>query len=109
MKAEDVFALVRLIPAGRVTTYGAIATYLGGVARGARMVGWFLNQSFAQAENPPVPAHRVVNRLGRLTGKNHFPTPTLMQELLEKEGIRVEADAIVDFEKHLWLPEKELL
>ncbi|WP_027003526.1 MGMT family protein [Hugenholtzia roseola] len=108
MQAEDVFALVRLIPAGRVTTYGAIATYLGGVARGARMVGWFLNQSFSQTEDP-VPAHRVVNRLGRLTGKTHFPTPTLMQELLEKEGIKVEDDAIVDFEKHLWLPEKELL
>lgn len=98
---EDVYAVVRQIPKGRVTTYGAIAAYLG-TKLSARMVGWAMNA--AHQQHPKVPAHRVVNRNGMLTGKHHFATPTLMQELLEKEKIIVKDDVIVDFNQHFWDP-----
>ncbi len=102
---QDVFAVVRLIPKGRVTNYGAIAKYLG-AARSSRMVGWAMNAAHSQKKK--VPAHRVVNRNGMLTGKHHFSTPYEMQELLEKEGIEVKNDKIVDFQKHFWEPMIEL-
>jgi methylated-DNA-protein-cysteine methyltransferase-like protein len=101
----DVMAVVRLIPKGRVTSYGAIARYLG-AARSSRMVGYCMNRSHAQT--PPVPAHRVVNRIGMLTGKNHFSTPTRMEELLKKEGVRVKDDQVVEFAKQFWDPAVEL-
>lgn len=103
---EDVYAIVRLIPKGRVTNYGAIGKYLG-TALSARMVGWAMNG--AHNVKPKVPAHRVVNRNGMLTGKMHFATPTLMQELLEKEGIKVIKDQIQDFDKHFWDPMEEMI
>ena len=100
---EDVYAVVRLVPAGRVTSYGAIAHYLG--TRGsARMVGWAMNQ----AHGTDVPAHRVVNRVGLLTGKHHFGAPDRMQQLLEEEGVRVQDDKVQDFKKLLWNPSVEL-
>jgi len=102
---EDVYDVVRQIPKGRVTSYGAIAAYLG-TKMSARMVGWAMNASFQIT--PKVPAHRVVNRNGMLSGKAHFGTPTLMQELLEKEKIKIENDSIIDFEKKFWDPAKEL-
>ena len=102
---EDVWAVARQIPKGRVTSYGAIATYLG-TKLSARMVGWAMNGAFKA--KPKVPAQRVVNRNGMLSGKMHFETPTRMQELLEKEGVRVENDKITDFQKHFWDPLKEL-
>jgi methylated-DNA-protein-cysteine methyltransferase-like protein len=102
---DKVYDVVRQIPKGRVTSYGAIAKYLG-TGLSARMVGWALNASYNL--DPPVPAQRVVNRNGLLTGKNHFPTPTLMQQLLENEGLQVEEDQILDFEKHFWDPAIEL-
>ena len=102
---EDVFDVVRQIPRGRVTTYGAIAQYLG-TRLSARMVGWAMNAS--HVSNPPVPAQRVVNRNGMLTGKHHFPTPTKMEELLKKEGVKVKDDVIVDFKKIYWDPSLEL-
>ncbi|MBN8696556.1 MAG: MGMT family protein [Bacteroidetes bacterium] len=102
---QMVFDVVRLIPKGRVTNYGAIAKYLG-AARSSRMVGWAMNASHAQKKK--VPAHRVVNRNGELTGKHHFATPFLMQELLEKEGVVVKNDKIKDFNKYFWDPTKEL-
>ena len=88
-----VFEVVKLIPHGRATSYGAIANYLG-TKRSSRMVGWAMNTAHS---NPEIPAHRVVNRNGLLTGKMHFQTPTLMQELLEKEGIIVTNDKIENF------------
>ena len=101
---EDVYAVVRLVPAGRVTSYGAIAHYLG--TRGsARMVGWAMNQ----AHGTDVPAHRVVNRIGLLTGKHHFGAPDRMQQLLEEEGIRVKDDQVQDFKKLFWDPAVELV
>src|SRR5947199_6743141 len=93
---EDVYEVVRQIPKGRVTSYGAIANYLG-TKLSARMVGWAMNA--AGGAKPKVPAHRVVNRNGILSGKAHFATPALMEQLLRKEKIRVDNDAIVDFEK----------
>lgn len=100
-----VYEVVRLVPYGRVTTYGAIANYLG--AKGSsRMVGWAMNSS--GSHHSPVPAHRVVNREGLLTGKNHFVSPVQMQELLENEGVRVLDDKIVNFKNHFWDPSKEL-
>jgi methylated-DNA-protein-cysteine methyltransferase-like protein len=102
---EDVFEVVRLIPKGRVTNYGSIAKYLGS-GLSSRMVGWAMNAS--HVAHPPVPAQRVVNRNGILTGKHHFATPTLMQELLEKEGIKVEKDKVVDFKNIFWDPAVEL-
>ncbi|MDQ2719323.1 MAG: MGMT family protein [Bacteroidota bacterium] len=102
---EDVYAVVRQIPKGRVTSFGAIANYLG-TKLSARMVGWAMNG--AHVANPKVPAHRVVNRNGMLTGKIHFATLTLMEELLLKEKIIVKNDTVVDFEKLFWDPVKEL-
>ena len=99
-----VYQVVQQIPEGRVTSYGAIARYLGS-AKIARMVGWAINASH-NMEN--VPAHRVVNRLGMLTGKHHFPGMNLMEQLLENEGIRVKNLQIIDFEKHFWDPNQEL-
>lgn len=102
---EDVFEVTKLIPRGRVTSYGAIAKYLG-TKMSSRMVGWAL--SGAQHSTSRVPAHRVVNRNGMLTGKAHFGTPTRMQELLEKEKIKVKDDKVIDFENLFWDPSKEL-
>jgi methylated-DNA-protein-cysteine methyltransferase related protein len=102
---EDVYEVVKQIPKGRVTSYGAIAQCLG-TKLSARMVGWAMNGAHQQKEK--VPAHRVVNRNGMLSGKAHFKTPDAMQKALEKEGIKVKDDTIVDFEKHFWDPMKEL-
>lgn len=102
---NDVWEVARLIPKGRVTSYGAIARYLG-TKMSARMVGWAMNG--AHKVSPKVPAHRVVNRNGMLSGKMHFPTPTAMQELLEKEKVVVKNDVVADFEKLFWDPMKEL-
>ncbi len=103
---DSVYEVVRLVPKGRVTSYGAIAAYLG-TKLSARMVGWAMNA--AGSADPPVPAHRVVNRMGMLSGKAHFPEPGLMEKLLKKEGIKVKNDTIVDFQKLFWDPAKELL
>jgi len=100
---ERAHAVAKLIPFGRVTSYGAIAKYLG-AARSARMVGWAMNNSHGK----DVPAHRVVNRKGLLTGKHHFEGVNLMQQLLESEGIKVVENQIQDFEKVFWDPLKEL-
>ena len=102
---EDVYDVVRQIPKGRVTSYGAIAAYLG-TKLSARMVGWAMNAS--GLAKPKVPAQRVVNRNGMLSGKHHFATPTLMEELLKKEKIEVKDDKVVNFEKLFWDPVKEL-
>lgn len=102
---ENVYDVVRQIPKGRVTTFGAIANYLG-TRMSARMVGWAMNG--AHNASPGVPAQRVLNRNGMLTGKAHFATPTQMEELLLKENIKVENDTVVDFEKLFWDPAKEL-
>ena len=110
MKAENknffqkVYEVAKHIPYGRVPSYGAIAKYLG-AARSARMVGWAMNGSHNM---PDVPAHRVVNRKGLLTGKRHFDGTNLMQQLLESEGIKVIENQVVDFDKHFWDPWKEL-
>lgn len=98
---ERVYALVRQIPEGKVTSYGAIAKALG-ATRSARMVGWAMNASHHLED---VPAHRVVNRMGLLSGKHHFEGTNLMQQLLESEGIQVENDQIIDFKNHFWQPE----
>ncbi len=103
---EKVYAVTRQIPEGRVTTYGAIARYIGSL-QSARMVGWALNST--RFNEDFVPAHRVVNRSGLLTGKHHFRHESLMQELLESEGIQVKDDRIVDFETLFWDPSKELI
>ena len=102
---EDVWDVARQIPRGRVTNYGAIANYLG-AKMSARMVGWAMNG--ASSAKPKVPAHRVVNRNGMLSGKMHFATPDLMQQRLEKEGIEVRNDKIVRFNELFWDPAKEL-
>ena len=102
---EDVFEVVRLIPKGRVTNYGSIAKYLGS-GLSSRMVGWAMNAS--HNAKPKVPAQRVVNRNGLLTGKFHFKTPTTMQELLEKEGVTVKNDKVVNYKDIFWDPNKEL-
>jgi methylated-DNA-protein-cysteine methyltransferase related protein len=101
----QVYAVARQIPKGRVTSYGAIAACLG-TRLSARMVGWAMNG--AGHARPRVPAHRVVNRNGMLTGKHHFSDPDMMQKLLEKEGIKVENDTVVDFEKIFWDPAGEI-
>lgn len=101
----DVMSVVRQIPKGRVTSYGAIAKYLG-AARSSRIVGYCMNNS--HVVKPKVPAHRVVNRIGMLTGKHHFATPTAMEELLGKEGVKVKDDQVVDFAKRFWDPAVEL-
>jgi len=102
---DKVYQVARLIPYGSVTSYGAIAKYLA-APRSARMVGWAMNNSHNQTEE--VPAHRVVNRKGLLTGKIHFEGTNLMQQLLENEGIVVIENQIQDFEKVFWDPSKEL-
>jgi methylated-DNA-protein-cysteine methyltransferase related protein len=102
---ELVFEVARQIPKGRVTSYGAIAACLG-TRSSARMVGWAMNG--AGRVRPKVPAHRVVNRLGILSGKHHFSPPGIMEELLKKEGIKVKNDTVVGFEKLFWDPAKEL-
>lgn len=102
---EKVYEVVSLIPYGKVTTYGSIAKYLG-AARSARMVGWAMNNSHNQPKE--VPAHRVVNRKGLLTGKHHFGGTNLMQQLLENEGIIVIENQIQELEKVFWDPIKEL-
>jgi methylated-DNA-protein-cysteine methyltransferase-like protein len=102
---EDVYAVVRLIPRGRVTSYGAIAKYLG-TAKSARMVGWAMNACHEVL--PPVPAHRVVNRQGLLSGKNHFHEVNEMENRLKQEGVNVIADQIQDFYLFFWDPTVEL-
>lgn len=102
---EDVFEVARQIPKGRVTSYGAIAAYLG-TRLSARMVGWAMNA--AGSAKPKVPAQRVVNRNGMLSGKQHFSTATAMEELLKKDGVKVKNDTVVDFEKRFWDPSVEL-
>ena len=101
---ERVYTVVKQIPEGKVTSYGAIAKALG-TARSARMVGWAMNASHNLDD---VPAHRVVNRIGLLSGKHHFDGTNLMQQLLENEGIKIVNNQIVDFEKHFWTPKMEL-
>ncbi len=102
---DQVFQVVRLVPSGRVTSYGAIAAYLG-TKRSSRMVGWAMNASHGSAE--PVPAHRVVNRSGMLSGKAHFGDPNEMQRRLESEGITVIEDQIQQFDALFWDPAVEL-
>ncbi len=101
---NDVYEVVKLIPKGRVTSYGAIARYLG-AAKSSRLVGYAMNNAHSL---PNIPAHRVLNRKGVLTGKHHFASPNRMQELLEAEGIRVKEDAVVNFDKLFWDPAVEL-
>lgn len=101
---EDVYDVVRLIPKGRATSYGAIANFLGSKIS-ARMVGWAMNAAHNMED---IPAQRVVNRLGMLSGKMHFSTPTKMQEMLEADGLIVENDQIQEFKKHFWDPAIEL-
>jgi len=101
---ERVYTIARQIPYGRVTSYGAIAKALG-TARSARMVGWAMNACHNMDD---VPAHRVVNQKGLLTGKHHFDGTNLMQQLLENEGIKVVNNQIIDFDKHFWTPKMEL-
>lgn len=102
---EDVYAVVRQIPKGRITSYGAIANYLG-TKLSARMVGWAMNA--ATNAKPKVPAQRVVNRNGMLSGKHHFGTPTLMEELLNKDGLMVKDETVVNFKEKFWDPAVEL-
>ena len=101
---EKVYEVAAKIPYGRVTSYGAVAKYLGS-PKSARMVGWAMNASH---NNPDVSAHRVVNRLGLLSGKHHFEGTNLMQQLLESEGVVVEENQIQNFKKYFWDPQKEL-
>ena len=103
---NQVFQVVRLIPKGKVTSYGAIANYLGSKSS-SRVVGYAMNAAHSQKEY--VPAHRVLNRNGQLTGKHHFSNPFLMQELLEKEKIEVVNDTVVNLKKHYWDPTIELV
>jgi methylated-DNA-protein-cysteine methyltransferase-like protein len=102
---HDVFQVVELIPMGRVTSYGAIAKYLG-AAKSSRVVGYAMNASHSAEKS--IPAHRVVNRNGMLTGKMHFPNPDAMQERLESEGIKIIEDKIQNFTEHYWDPMIEL-
>jgi len=102
---ERVYEVVRKVPYGRVTSYGAIARYLG-TGGSARMVGWAMNASHTALMD--IPAHRVVNRNGLLTGKHHFGGPEVMSELLMNEGIKVSEDQIINFEQVFWDPVKEL-
>jgi len=102
---DKVYWVTRQIPKGRVTSYGAIAKYLG-TGMSSRMVGWAMNGS--HNADPPVPAQRVVNRIGLLTGRHHFPTATLMEELLKAEGIEVKESQVQDYKKVFWDPQVEL-
>jgi methylated-DNA-protein-cysteine methyltransferase related protein len=99
---DMIYQVVRMIPKGRVTNYGAIAEYVG---TGSRVVGYAMNAVHSQKK---VPAHRVVNRLGILTGKHHFKTPYEMQEKLEREGVKIKNDKVVEFEKRFWDPAEEI-
>lgn len=101
---QDVHEVAKLVPKGRVTSYGAIAKYLG-TGKSARMVGWAMNQAHT---DPTIPAHRVVNRLGLLSGKMHFNPPESMAQRLQAEGVRVLDDQVVNFDIHFWNPMKEL-
>jgi len=102
---QQVYEVVKLIPFGRVTSYGAIAAYLGSKGS-ARMVGWAMNGSHSSKDN--IPAHRVVNRNGLLTGKQHFGSPNMMKDLLESEGLLVVGDQITNFKERFWDPNTEL-
>ncbi len=102
---SQVYEIVRLIPKGKVTSYGAIANALG-TKLSARMVGWAMNA--AHNTKPSIPAHRVLNRSGMLSGKMHFGSPTRMQELLEKEGVKIKNDQVIDLKKYFWDPVTEL-
>ncbi|HZV69892.1 MAG TPA: MGMT family protein [Saprospiraceae bacterium] len=102
---EDVYEVVRSIPKGRISTYGAIADFLA--LGSARMVGWALRNSSIM--DGPIPAHRVVNRQGHLSGRLHFPDPKYMARALEKEGVKVKKDTVVDFKKHFWHPAENIL
>ena len=101
---KRVHEVAKQVPEGRVTSYGAIARFLGS-AGSSRMVGWAMNASH---NDPDVPAHRVVNRVGLLTGKHHFAGTNLMQQLLEQEGVQVVENQIVDFSQHFWDPSEHL-
>lgn len=103
---DIIYDVVRAVPKGRVTTYGAVAAAIG-VKSGARMVGYAMNS--CAGIKPMVPAHRVVNRNGMLTGKHHFDPPEKMEQLLKREGVKVKDDTVVNFEQLLWDPVKELL
>ena len=102
---SDVYEVVRQIPSGRVTSYGAIAQFLG-MKRSARMVGWAMNASHNMSD---VPAHRVVNRNGLLTGKHHFASPNMMEDALKSEGVEIIDDQIQNFDQHFWDPSLDLL
>jgi len=101
---DRVYEVTKMVPFGRVTTYGAIARFLG-ASRSARMVGWALNASHL---DDSIPAHRVVNRKGMLTGKHHFKGTNLMEQLLESEEVEVSDNVVQDFEKKFWDPNSEL-
>ena len=101
---QKVYVVVKMIPSGRVSTYGLIAKYLGS-AKSSRVVGYAMNASH---QNSEIPAHRVVNRVGLLTGKHHFYGTTLMKDLLESEGVKTQNDRVVNFKKVVWDPSKEL-
>jgi methylated-DNA-protein-cysteine methyltransferase-like protein len=103
---ESVWEVVALIPHGKVTSYGAIARYLS-TPKAARMVGWAMNASHTAKQS--IPAHRVVNRLGFLSGKTHFGQMDLMETLLQNEGLIIEEDKIINFEENFWDPMKELI
>lgn len=102
---QKIYEVVRQVPKGRVTSYGAIAKYLG-AARSSRVVGWAMNNSHTQ--QPPVPAHRVVNRNGLLTGRHHFSSSNIMQQLLENEGIVVVDNQVQNFQQVYWNPAEQL-
>lgn len=102
---DKVYEVVKCIPPGRITSYGAIARFLG-AGKSARMVGWAMNASHSQLEN--VPAHRVVNREGLLTGKHHFEGEDVMKQLLESEGVKVSNNKVVNFTQLFWDPAREL-
>ena len=101
---QKVYKVVKMIPSGRVSTYGLIAKYLGSI-KSSRVVGYAMNASH---QNSEIPAHRVVNRVGLLTGKHHFSGTTLMKDLLESEGVKIQNDRVVNFKKVIWDPSKEL-
>ena len=101
---QKVYKVVKMIPSGRVSTYGLIAKYLGST-KSSRVVGYAMNASH---QNSEIPAHRVVNRVGLLSGKHHFSGTTLMKDLLESEGVKIQNDRVVNFKKVVWDPFKEL-
>ena len=101
---QKVYKVVKMIPSGRVSTYGLIAKYLGST-KSSRVIGYAMNASH---QNSEIPAHRVVNRVGLLTGKYHFSGTNLMKDLLESEGVKIQNDRVVNFKKVVWDPSKEL-